>query len=123
MYHILYNPLACSDKGHENAKKVVEFIKGEHEFTDITKVNYSKFLPKITDEDTLVICGGDGTLNHFVNDIDCVADLDLLVFEFAHGDAAFGLVADIDENVVSADGKNLALHYFAGLEFAARCEH
>ena len=73
MYYILYNPLSCSDNGYENSKKVVDFIKEENEFTDITKVNYSEYLPKITDEDYLVICGGDGTLNRFVNDTQGIA--------------------------------------------------
>ena len=68
MYYIIFNPHSNNGKGKENAEKVFDYIKEENTFTDITTINYSEYLPQITDADTLVICGGDGTLNRFVND-------------------------------------------------------
>ena len=69
MNYILYNPFACSDNGLEKAKTITNYISNDKiEFVNITEVVYSEFLPKIKDEDILYVCGGDGTLNRFVND-------------------------------------------------------
>jgi diacylglycerol kinase family enzyme len=66
---ILYNPLA----GNGTAKEAAETLSATHPaeailapMTEIT--DYTDFLAQITPEDTLTVCGGDGTLNRFVND-------------------------------------------------------
>ena len=73
MYHILYNPLACSGKGEENAKKLKDFYKDEEiEFTDVTSLTSETckdYMANIKSGDSLVICGGDGTLNRAINEI------------------------------------------------------
>lgn len=67
-YYILYNPKA----GNGNCKKYAEcmpIIYDQAELVDMTRItNYPAFLRDMHKEDILVIVGGDGTLNRFVND-------------------------------------------------------
>ena len=74
-YYILYNPKSGSDTGKQRAEELKKYAGGrEAELVDITKVDdYAALLGKVTDDDALVICGGDGTLMRFVNYADGVA--------------------------------------------------
>lgn len=69
--YCIYNPYADNNKGEENAKDIsVLFPYEEIDFVNVTKINDYKEFFNIKDEnDTVIICGGDGTLNHFINDI------------------------------------------------------
>ena len=72
-FYIIYNPMAGNGEGEEVAKGLEGKLDGEIQgYADITKItNYSAFLSDKTDC-ALVVCGGDGTLNRFVNDTaDC----------------------------------------------------
>ena len=68
-YNILYNSLAANGNGEENAKKLRDILKGDElRFEDVTKVDdYKAYFEEFTSEDIFVLCGGDGTLNRFVN--------------------------------------------------------
>ena len=70
VYHILFNPFAGNGRCTQDCKKVEPFLKGgECRFTDMTKISdYGAFLAGVSDADALVLCGGDGTLNRFIND-------------------------------------------------------
>ncbi|MCI7691939.1 MAG: diacylglycerol kinase family protein [Oscillospiraceae bacterium] len=59
----LYNPLACNGHGRENAAKLAEVLDEQISFKDIRETKISD----IPAEDKIVICGGDGTISHFVN--------------------------------------------------------
>lgn len=66
-YHVLYNPHAGRGTGEAETEKLKEVL-GEIAVTDVTKMeDYTAFLAEIPAEDELVLCGGDGTLNCFVN--------------------------------------------------------
>lgn len=69
-YKILYNPHAASGHGEENAKKLKEILCGNPmDFQDMTKIyDYATFFAAFPKEGILVISGGDGTLNRFIND-------------------------------------------------------
>lgn len=68
-YYILFNPLAHSGTGKENAEKLNEILSGNTLiYKDVTQNSYRKCLSEITAEDKIVICGGDGTLNRFINE-------------------------------------------------------
>ena len=69
--YCIYNPYADNHNGEENAKDISLLFPYEKiDFVDITKINDYKEFFNIKDEnDTVIICGGDGTLNHFINDI------------------------------------------------------
>ena len=69
-YYILYNPYAKNGQGKEEAEYlyVVDHI-GNTILYDMTQINdYKEFFDSIEAEDGVVICGGDGTLNRFIND-------------------------------------------------------
>lgn len=75
MVYVLYNTTAGAHYGVERIKaKMNEAFSCEPvELTDTISVeNKGDFIKKITENDRLVVVGGDGTLNHFVNEIDDV---------------------------------------------------
>lgn len=68
--YILYNPLSNNKTGKESVAPLKEKLAGENvEEIDITTIfNYTSFFETKADGDKFIICGGDGTLNRFVND-------------------------------------------------------
>ena len=68
-YVILYNPLSGNRKGKAMAEQIVLPAGYEPEYVDITQVpGYESVFKMLSEGDKLVIVGGDGTLNRFVND-------------------------------------------------------
>lgn len=69
-YKILYNPRAANSHGEENAKKLQTILTGNPiDFQDMTKIyDYAAFFAAFPQDGILVISGGDGTLNRFIND-------------------------------------------------------
>ena len=63
MKYYLYNPLA------NNGLKPQ--IDSSCELIDATKTDYNEFFSKLNSEDEVVLIGGDGTINHLVNNFDC----------------------------------------------------
>jgi len=67
-YFIIYNPLAGDGDGKLVADSMEVVLNSVVGMADITKItNYRAFLADKT-EYILIICGGDGTLNRFIND-------------------------------------------------------
>ena len=85
--YVLYNPFADNGKGELNSRKVKEYLKGEIEFTDMSKVsNYQDLFRKFAPDDRLIICGGDGTLIRFVNACDdMIPDNEVYLFPVGTG--------------------------------------
>lgn len=71
MTYVLFNSLANNHKGEENSRKALEGkISSDSVFEDLTKiVDLKKYLEEKSIEDKVILTGGDGTLNHFVNEI------------------------------------------------------
>lgn len=69
-YMILYNPKAGNGRGKENALAIRKILpECNLTFRDMTQVsNYWKFFEELPRDTGIVICGGDGTLNRFLND-------------------------------------------------------
>ena len=66
--YILFNPHAGNGTAEEAAKKLAT-THSDSVLLDMTAINgYASLMADVTAEDTLTICGGDGTLNRFVND-------------------------------------------------------
>lgn len=76
MYHILYNPLSGSGQGLDRVQPLKEILKDQElRFIDVREVgDFRSFFLGLQEGDAVVIAGGDGTLNHFAND---VADVDI----------------------------------------------
>lgn len=67
-YYILYNPHAGKNTT-EDTIKIIASAYEETEVVNMTEIkDYKSFISGINEEDVIVICGGDGTLNRFVND-------------------------------------------------------
>lgn len=67
-YYILYNPLACSGKCRKYAQKIPLPEEAEKILYEVSKEeSYGEILTRLDPEDKVVLCGGDGTLNYFVN--------------------------------------------------------
>ena len=69
--HVIYNPLAGKGTAQEDAQLLQVILDEDLEYYDITRItNYAAFIGGMEKDDFLVIIGGDGTLNRFVNDTD-----------------------------------------------------
>ena len=69
MKYVLYNPLANNKRGLQNASTIMQLDSGaEYVFKDVTALkDVNAFIDGTTPEDDIIIAGGDGTLNRFVN--------------------------------------------------------
>lgn len=69
-YHILYNPYAGNGWSKEKEDTIRKMLNADDlYFHDMTKISYRDFFESgVNKSDNLVIIGGDGTLNRFVND-------------------------------------------------------
>ena len=69
-YTVLYNPLSHNGKGEWEAKRLnIVFSGNTFDFVDITKIeNLDEYVRNC--ENSIIIAGGDGTLNRFVNVVD-----------------------------------------------------
>lgn len=85
MIHVLYNALAGNKTCEEQARKLTELYRGEElDFVSMAEADYAAFFAGLGAGDKVIICGGDGTLNRFVNDtrgIDIACD----IFYYAAG--------------------------------------
>lgn len=65
---ILYNPLANSKRGEETAKELCKTLGDGVKLVNIREItDYSEFFGALSEEDRVILCGGDGTLNRFIN--------------------------------------------------------
>lgn len=71
MIYILYNPLANNGNGLAGVEEVRAFCGAEAcELHDITTLDAKAFLMGLPADDRVILCGGDGTINHLINDLD-----------------------------------------------------
>lgn len=70
-YRVLFNPNARNGQGLEVAKQLEGLLSAAQvRFSDMTAIgSYAAFLGELPAEERLVVAGGDGTLNRFVNDM------------------------------------------------------
>lgn len=67
-YYCLFNPMAGNEKSAEKIKKLPEFFPDADVVRyDVTKTPYAEIFPLLEKDDKIILCGGDGTLNRFVN--------------------------------------------------------
>lgn len=120
-YVIFYNPKSHSGSGKEKADNLKNmFGDSEKVFLDATANDYKDCIAKLDKDDKIVICGGDGTLNRFINDVDTDnIDHEILYYPTGSGnDFYFDITNEKDGDpvvinkylkslpVVTVDGKN-----------------
>lgn len=68
--YVLFNPKAGNGDCYARARALEENANARDAvYLDITQIrDYAALMQNISPEDTLLLCGGDGTLNRFVND-------------------------------------------------------
>jgi len=69
--YVLFNPYSGNNTGKESSEKLKDICSGmELVFLNVTEIkDYKELISSLEDEDSIIICGGDGTLNRFVNDV------------------------------------------------------
>lgn len=72
MNYLLYNPLSNNGKGDDGKKKAVKDLSGQ--FPDLEEIDYTSIIfedlaKDLQPGDNLILCGGDGTLDFFANDL------------------------------------------------------
>ena len=109
-YLILYNPKSNNGAAEAETKQLDTLLSGEElVYTDAFSVDdVKKLVDGLAPDDKLVIAGGDGTLNHFINDIDG-AELKNEVYFFATGTGN-----DFLTSVGEEKGKLIPLNAFLG---------
>ncbi|MBQ3075765.1 MAG: diacylglycerol kinase family protein [Clostridia bacterium] len=69
--YILYNGKAGNGNGVEIARSLCLILRGETKILDMAKISdYRVFLTGLNADDSVILAGGDGTLNRFANDIE-----------------------------------------------------
>lgn len=71
MTYILFNPLSGKANAAEEADILTVFQIDDCITKNITEItDYKAFFAPLDKHDTVILCGGDGTLNRFANDVD-----------------------------------------------------
>ncbi len=70
MIYALFNPLADNKHGKRNTKKLADIFPDKKiTYLDIRKHNAEELFARLKPDDMLILTGGDGTINRFVNSI------------------------------------------------------
>lgn len=128
--YVFFNPMARNGSSAEAAKMLEVILDDECIFCDMTKPEtYDSSLFSISKEDYMILCGGDGTLNRFIN---LIGDIDIpckiLYFptgsgnDFArdfgkdYGDNPFP-ISDCLKSLPSVTVKNKTCRFLNGIGF------
>ncbi len=67
--YVLFNPLAGHGSHEEQLNALKEMLEGEVIQKDIREIeSYKDFMQALEENDKIILCGGDGTINRFVNE-------------------------------------------------------
>lgn len=86
MIYVMYNPLAGNRTCEERCKGVGEiFSSDEIKYIDLLAIDdLAVYIGKLSSDDQIVICGGDGTLNYIINHMD-TSELEQDIFYYPCG--------------------------------------
>lgn len=100
--YFLFNPLAGKGRAEQFALEVDSENPNATKCYDMTKIDsFPDFLSKLKKDDRLIVCGGDGTLNGFINKIEGT-DIKNDIFYFPAG-SGNDFMKDL--NRVQTDGR------------------
>lgn len=122
MVYLLFNPKANNGRAEEDLNKLPEKFTKECIKKSVLEIaDYKDFVENLREEDIIVIAGGDGTLNHFVNDTKAY-DIrnDIYLYGIGTGNDFIKDInkADCDEPVLINEYiKNLPTAYINGKEY------
>ena len=69
--YVIYNTKAGIGNALESVKKLKVTNGDNIKYTDVIDISdYREFLKELKEDDYIILAGGDGTLNRFVNNID-----------------------------------------------------
>lgn len=85
-YLILYNPQSGNKSAKEKVYQLDDILSNNDlNYVEMSPVfDYKKFMHDVKADERVVLCGGDGTINRFVNEVD-ESDLNKPVFYFPLG--------------------------------------
>ena len=71
--YVIYNKKSNNDQGAKGAFRIKEiWTQKELVYKEVNEFDtYQELFDSISPDDEVVVCGGDGTLNFLVNEIDC----------------------------------------------------
>lgn len=79
--YILYNLKAGHGTSMEDIQPLEVMLQGDTHLLDISRItNYEVFFHGLNPDDYVVICGGDGTLNHFVNAVEGIDITNMILY-------------------------------------------
>ena len=99
--YILYNALAANNNCKKNLECLYELLPtGENKEIDVTSIkNFEDFFNGLEQEDNVILAGGDGTLNHFINDIQGLTiNNSLFYYPAGTGNDFYNDVRDMHDN-------------------------
>lgn len=68
-HYVLYNPFAGWGKKDNDPEVLSTLYEHTLTYQDITQIkDYAEFFSALSEDDSVILCGGDGTLNRFIND-------------------------------------------------------
>lgn len=109
MYYVLYNPLSANKQGMEYSRKLLgNSVPEDAKMIDISKLDgYADLWASIDlENDTVILSGGDGTINRFVNENHGLTlPKNLLYFASGSGN-------DFKADVVNDDAPLISLHQY-----------
>lgn len=115
----LYNPLSCNGNGKEKATRLSEILNEEIDFRDIRDIDFNEFFLSADKDTRVIICGGDGTISHFVNSFEGEFPFDHDIYYYGSG-LGNDFAADIGENgliLLNPYIKNLPVVCINGKEY------
>lgn len=70
MQYVLINPLSDNGTGDRKREEVGRIVKGEYQVLNLLEVKMKAWIKTLNAEDEVILSGGDGTINRFINDLD-----------------------------------------------------
>lgn len=67
MQYVLYNPIANNNTGERTVREYLKDVVSDVEYIDITTVELCDWIMGRGADDSVILAGGDGTINRFVN--------------------------------------------------------